>query len=115
MKPYTTDLDPAGNMDYWLSSGSAHLWNMHQKTPATDWEKQIDTLMQEQSTTIDFARRKQIFAEVQKVFAENVPVLYFAAPRLYYAHSRRIQGVQPSILRPPVLWNADSFSVTSAR
>jgi peptide/nickel transport system substrate-binding protein len=115
MKPYTTDLDPAGNMDYWLSSGSAHLWNMHQKTPATDWEKQIDTLMQEQATTIDFARRKQIFAEVQKVFAENVPVLYFAAPRLYYAHSRRIQGVQPSILRPPVLWNADSFSVTSAR
>jgi peptide/nickel transport system substrate-binding protein len=115
MRPYTTDLDPAGNMDYWLSSGSAHLWNMHQETPATDWEKQIDTLMQEQSTTIDFARRQQIFADVQKVFAENVPVLYFAAPRLYYAHSRRIQGVVPSILRPPVLWNADSFSVTSVR
>ena len=115
MRPIATDLDPAGNPDYWLSSGSAHLWNMQQTAPATEWEKQIDTLMREQATMLDLARRQQIFAEVQKVFAENVPVLYFASPRLYYAHSRRVQGVVPSITRPPVLWNADSFSVTSAR
>jgi peptide/nickel transport system substrate-binding protein len=114
MRPLTTDLDPAGNLDYWLSSGSAHLWNMQQQTPATDWEMRIDTLMHEQSTIVDLKRRQEIFAEVQKVLAENVPALYFAAPRLYYAHSRRIRGVVPSILRPPVLWNADSFSVTSA-
>ncbi|HEU4689524.1 MAG TPA: ABC transporter substrate-binding protein [Vicinamibacterales bacterium] len=115
MRPLATDLDPAGNLDYWLSSGSAHLWNMQQTTPATEWEKQIDTLMREQATTLDRARRQQIFAEVQKVLAENVPVLYFASPRLYYAHSSRVRGIVPSITRPPVLWNADSFSVTSAR
>ncbi len=115
MRPLTTDLDPAGNLDYWLSSGSAHLWNMNQKTPATDWEKQIDTLTHEQATTLDLERRQQIFAQVQQVLAENVPVLYFATPRLYYAHSRRLRGVVPSILRPPVLWNADSFSVTGPR
>jgi peptide/nickel transport system substrate-binding protein len=115
MRPLTTDLDPAGNLDYWLSSGSAHLWNMHQAAPATDWEKRIDTLMTEQSTTVDLARRQAIFAEVQKVFAEQLPVLYFASPRLYYAHSRRLHGVVPSALRPAVLWNADSFSVTSDR
>jgi peptide/nickel transport system substrate-binding protein len=114
-RPVATDLDPAGNMDYWLSSGSAHLWNMRQQTPATDWEKQIDTLMRDQSTSIDLQRRQEIFGEVQKVLAENLPVLYFAAPRLYYAHSRRMQGVLPSILRPPVLWNADLFSVTGPR
>lgn len=115
MRPLATDLDPAGNLDYWLSSGSAHLWNMQQTTPATEWEKQIDTLMREQAMTLDRARRQQIFAEVQKVLAENVPVLYFASPRLYYAHSSRVRGIVPSITRPPVLWNADSFSVTSAR
>jgi peptide/nickel transport system substrate-binding protein len=115
MRPLTTDLDPAQNLDYWFSSGAAHLWNMQQKAPATEWEKQIDTLMREQATALDLARRQEIFAEVQKVLAENVPVLYFASPRLYYAHSRRVRGVVPSILRPPVLWNADSFSVTDAR
>ncbi len=115
MRPLATDLDPAGNLDYWLSSGGAHLWNMQQKAPGTEWEEQIDTLMREQATTLDPARRQEIFAAVQKVFAENVPVLYFASPRLYYAHSRRVRGVVPSITRPPVLWNADSFSVTTAR
>ena len=114
-RPTTTDLDPASNLDYWLSSGSAHLWNLHQETPATDWEKQIDTLMHEQSTTIEFKRRQEIFVEVQKVLAENAPVLYFAAPRMYYAHSRRMRGVLPSVVRPPVLWNADSISLTGPR
>jgi peptide/nickel transport system substrate-binding protein len=115
MRPLATHLDPAGNLDYWLSSGAAHLWNMQQLAPATDWEKQIDKLMREQATTLDLARRQEIFAEAQKVLAENVPVLYFASPRLYYAHSRRVRGVVPSIMRPPVLWNADSFSVVSTR
>jgi len=49
---------------------------------------------------------------VQRILAENLPVLNFAAPRMYYAHSARLGGVVPSVLRPPVLWNADSLSVT---
>ena len=34
------DLEPAANLDFWLSSGSAHVWNREQKTPATPWEAQ---------------------------------------------------------------------------
>jgi peptide/nickel transport system substrate-binding protein len=111
MRPLATDLDPAGNLDYWLSSGSAHLWNIGQKTPATEWEQRIDTLMREQESTLDPVRRREIFNQVQTILAEHVPALYFAAPRLYYAHSRRLHGVLPSVMRPPVLWNADSISV----
>jgi peptide/nickel transport system substrate-binding protein len=102
MRPIATDLDPAGNMDFWLSSGAAHLWNMEQKAPATEWERRIDALMREQAATLDEARRRELFNQVQRVFAENVPALYFAAPRLYYAHSRRVRGVVPSVMRPPV-------------
>jgi peptide/nickel transport system substrate-binding protein len=111
-RPLATDLDPAGNLDFWLSSGSAHVWNLNQKTPATDWERRIDTLMLEQAATLDLSRRRDLFNTVQKIFAENLPVLYFAAPRMYYAHSARVAGVTPSVLRPPVLWNADAISVT---
>ena len=83
--------DPIGlSLDYWLSSGDAHLWNMASKTPATEWEKEIDRLMTEQASTIEMARRKTIFNDVQRIFAENLPVLYFAAPRLY-AHSVRLR------------------------
>src|SRR5205814_6739417 len=34
---YMTGTDPAGSPDFWLSSGSTHLWNIGQKTPATEW------------------------------------------------------------------------------
>lgn len=111
MRPLATDLDPAGNLDLWLSSGSAHFWNLQQRAPGTDWERRIDTLMLEQAATIDAGRRRDIFNDVQRIFAENLPALYFAAPRMYAAHSTRVVGAVPSVLRPNILWNADSLSV----
>ena len=41
-----SDTDPSANLDYWLSSGSFHVWHPKQKTPATPWEAEIDALMQ---------------------------------------------------------------------
>jgi peptide/nickel transport system substrate-binding protein len=110
-RPAIVDLDPALNLDFWLSSGPAHVWNRAQRAPSTDWERRIDTLMLEQAAEIDPARRRQQFNAVQRILAENLPVLYFAAPRLYYAHTPRVQGVVPSVQHLPVLWNADGLSV----
>jgi peptide/nickel transport system substrate-binding protein len=112
MRALMTDLDPAGNLDFWLSSGSTHFWNIGQKMPATQWERRIDTLMDEQAATLDVEKRRAIFNDVQRIFAENLPALQFAAPRLYYGHSRRLMGVTPSVMRPAVLWNADTLSVS---
>ena len=113
MRPISTQLDPAGNLDFWLSSGSSHFWHMGQKSPATEWEGRIDAIMHEQAETVKPERRRELFNDAQRILAENLPVLYFAAPRLYYAHSRRTAGVVPSVMRPPVLWNADSLTVSA--
>jgi len=112
-RPLFSDPDPAGNPDFWLSSGSTHFWNIGQKMPGTEWEQRIDTLMIEQAGTLDLMRRQALFNDVQRIFAENLPALYFAAPRLYYAHSRRLIGVTPSVMRPQLLWSADTLSVTN--
>jgi peptide/nickel transport system substrate-binding protein len=94
-----------------LSSGSGHLWNLEEKTPATDWEARIDMLMKEQASTSDQMKRKTTFNDAQRTLAQNVPVLYFVAPRIYYAHNARVHGVVPSVQRPPALWNADAIWV----
>ena len=106
-----TSLDPAMSLDYWLSSGSAHIWNIAQKTPATEWEGRIDALMLKLAGTVDADQQKAIFNEVQGVFAENLPALYFVAPRLYMGVSTRVGGLTPSILRPQLLWNAETITV----
>ena len=108
-----TDVDPAGNLDYWVSSGEGHPWNIASKMPATEWEARIDTLMNEQAATTDSSKRHALFNEVQRITADNAPILYFAAPRLYAAHSTRVMGVTPSVTRPHILWNADMLSVSA--
>jgi len=109
-----SNLDPAMNSDFWLSSGSAHVWNMGQAKPATDWEKQIDDLMVTVMSSVDQAQRKKTFDEIQKIFADQLPVIYFVAPRLYMGVSSRVGGLTPSILRPQLLWNVERMTVKGA-
>jgi peptide/nickel transport system substrate-binding protein len=103
--------DPANANDFWLSSGDAHLWNIGQKTPATDWERQIDELMTRQSATLDMDERRRLFNEVQRIFAENLPILYFAAPRVYIATSARLINLYPALTFPQITWSADTLAV----
>lgn len=110
----TSDTDPAINPDFWLSSGSSHVWNLRQgegRSTAAGWEQQIDALMMRQMASADEAERKRLFAEVQTIFAEHVPVLYFAAPKVIVAASRRVTNVTPAISRPQLLWSIDTVAV----
>jgi peptide/nickel transport system substrate-binding protein len=110
----TTDTDPAINPDFWFSSGTARVWNLAQKTPATDWERRIDALMTRQIASPDEAERKRLFDEVQKIFAEHLPTIQFVAPRLYAAASTRVTNLRPSLIRPQLLWAPESVAVMAA-
>ena len=109
-----SDTDPAANLDFWLSSAAFHFWNPSQPTPATDWERRIDELFGQQLTRSDMDERRRLFNEIQTLFAENQPILYFAAPRFSLATSARLANVEPSLLVPYVLWNADTLAVHAA-
>ena len=106
-----TDTDPAGNLDFWLSRGSAHLWHPRQAAPATAWEAEIDRLMLALAASPDRAERVRLFHQVQRIVGEQNPAIWFAAPRVYVAYSTRVGGVKPAVTRPQVLWNADELWV----
>jgi len=106
-----TDTDPANQQDLWQSSGPFHVWNLSQPKPATDWEKRIDDLMQQQAETIDQTERKRMFDEVQQILVTHQPVVYFAARRIYIAVSSRITTMRPAVDLYPVLWAPDAIAV----
>lgn len=106
-----SDLDPAIQQDFWLSSGSAHVWNIGQAAPATDWEREIDRLTLQQASTLDQAERVRIFNDVQRIFAEHLPIVHFAAPRLYMGVGPRVGNLSPAVTRPQLLWSADTVTV----
>ncbi len=107
----TSDTDPALNPDYWFSAGGSRVWNLAQPTPATEWERRIDTLMLAQSTSVDDAERKRLFDEVQRIYAEHLPVVHFVAPKVFVATSARAANLTPAIARPQLLWSADTLGV----
>jgi peptide/nickel transport system substrate-binding protein len=103
-----SSFDPALNMDFWTSGGSAHVWNQGAPAP---WEKAIDALMQRQAAAPTLAERQRLFAEVQKIFGENLPEIAFVAPKVTVAMSRRVGGAVPVLLDPKILWNPATLFV----
>jgi peptide/nickel transport system substrate-binding protein len=106
-----TDTDPAGNLDFWLSSGGSHVWNPGQPHPATDWERQVDDLMRRQALSLDEAERHRLFGEVQRLIAEYRPAMTFAVPHVYVATSARLRATSLAVQRPQLLWDSDTLAV----
>jgi peptide/nickel transport system substrate-binding protein len=104
-------LDPALNLDFWLSSGENHVWTAGQLSPAAPWEKGIDDLMQRMAAAGSLPERQRLFAEVQKIFGENLPGIYFVAPKVTVALGKRVGGATPVLLSPQLLWSADTLYV----
>jgi peptide/nickel transport system substrate-binding protein len=106
-----SDLDPGTNPDFWFSFGTAHMWNLEEKTPVTDWERRIDELMARQIASSDQAERKTLYNDVQKIFSDHEPIVYFVAPRIYVAHAARVTNLAPTEFRPQLLWRPDTVAV----
>jgi peptide/nickel transport system substrate-binding protein len=100
--------DPAMNLDFWLSGGDAHVWNLGAPQP---WEQQVNAIMQQQAAAPTLTERQRLLLEVQKIFAAHEPEIHIVAPKVTIALSRRVGGAQPALLDPKVLWNAESLYV----
>ncbi len=103
------DLDPNAQMSVWLSSSSNHAWNPEQKSPATDWEAEIDRLMQAQASAPDEKHRKGYFDQVQKIVWEQQPFIYLVNKNALAAISPSLENSSPAVLRPQTFWNAETL------
>ena len=103
-------IDPASQMNVLKSSDEMHQWFPFQKTPATDWEARIDSLMDAEMRTPDFAGRKKAFDEVQIIMAEELPMIFTVSPFSYAAIRSDIGNLRPSALTAyRVTWNLDEL------
>ena len=103
------DADPNPEMNVWMSNGTSHLWNLGETHPASEWERQIDQLMQQQMVTLEYAKRKQLYDRVQLLIAQNVPFIFLATPNILTAADAQVGNFHPAVLDPYVLWNVDEL------
>ena len=97
--------DPALSTNVYRSSGLTHNWYVKQKTPATPAEAEMDKLMNQVVQERDFAKRKAAFDRVQEIMGENQFCIYIVDRNLYVGLRNRVQGANPSVLRPHATWN----------
>ena len=111
----SVDLDPSGQMNLWLSSANAHAWNPEQKAPATEWEAEIDRLMERQAAEPVPAKRKAAFDRVQEIAAQESPMLFLVYRNTLCAVSSELRNVSPAVVGPSLIWNVERLYFESAR
>jgi peptide/nickel transport system substrate-binding protein len=103
------DADPNPEMNVLVSGGSTHPWHPAQKQPATAWEAEIDRLMQQQLTAMQYAERKRLYDRVQQVMADEMPIICLASPDILVGAKNGVGNFKPAILDDYVLWNIEEF------
>ncbi|MDQ6677533.1 MAG: ABC transporter substrate-binding protein [Acidobacteriota bacterium] len=104
-------LDPSELMNVLLSSGPLHGWYPNQKTPATQWEAEIDGLMLSQASATDKALRKRQFDRVQEIVRDQEPYLFLVNRNALSAISSAVHNAAPSVLYPETFWNVERLSL----
>ncbi|HLX69267.1 MAG TPA: ABC transporter substrate-binding protein [Verrucomicrobiae bacterium] len=103
-------LDPASQMNVLKSDAQLHQWFPSQQHPSTDWEARLDSLMETQMRTLDFAERKKAFDEAQAIWAEQIPMICLAAPSSAAVIRTDIGNVRPAIASAyHVTWNIEEL------
>jgi peptide/nickel transport system substrate-binding protein len=101
------DADPAPEMNVWLSSGSTHLWDVTHQRPASEWQAELDRLMNAQLTAANYRDRKQMYDRVQEIVAEHLPIIALASPNVLVGAKKGLRGFRPGILLPYALSNLE--------
>jgi len=93
----TGSLDPHFGRNVWHSSGTLHMWNPRQKSPATDWEKRVDELFDLASSTTDKEERIKLYREAYKIIAQEQPLIFLVTPKSMLSVRNKFENFFPTV------------------
>ena len=101
----TGSLQPflSGNNVY-PSRGNLHMIEPNQESPRRDWEKQVDKLYIENTTTVDMEIRKSTGYEMQKIWLDELPWIYTVNQAAIYVFKNRLGNIKPRNIEPYYSW-----------
>jgi peptide/nickel transport system substrate-binding protein len=103
---FTGSVEPHNAANLLRSSGNLHLWNPNQKTPATEWEAEIDRQLEAGARTLDPEQRRQAYWRVQEILSQQLPMIQTAHALRFTASTNALQSYAPSVwgvYRPELL------------
>jgi peptide/nickel transport system substrate-binding protein len=105
---FTGGPEPHNGANVWFSSGPSHQWHPNQKSPATPWEAEIDSIFRKASQTLDEKERKVLYDRWQVIAAEQLPFIFTVVPDSLQAVRNKFGNLKPSSAGG-ALWNLDEI------
>ncbi len=94
---FTGTLEPNNGANLLRSSGNLHLWNPNQRTPATEWEAEIDALLEQGARELDTAKRRPIYWRIQEILHAQLPMIQTVRPVTFVAYTRALRNYHPTV------------------
>lgn len=94
---FTGSLDPNDAASLLRSSGALHVWYPKQPRPATDWEAEIDTLLDTGASSLDLEARRRAYWRVQEILVERLPIIQTVRPLRYSAATTALENYEPTV------------------
>jgi len=94
---FTGSFDPNNGANLLRSSGNLHMWNPSQKTPATEWEAEIDRLLDEGAAELDVEKRRRAYFRIQEILHHELPLIETVRQKVASAYSDTLEGFVPTV------------------
>lgn len=94
---FTGSFDPNNGANLLRSSGNLHMWNPSQKTPATEWEAEIDRLLDVGAAELDVEKRKLAYFRIQEILHHELPLIETVRQKVASAYSDTLESFVPTV------------------
>jgi peptide/nickel transport system substrate-binding protein len=99
---FTASLEPNNGANFLRSDGNLHIWNPRQENPVTEWEAEIDRLLDQGSRELDVERRRQYYWRMQEILHEELPFVLLVYQMRFIALRDAVEGFRPTVWNPGV-------------
>ena len=94
---FTGTIEPNNSANLLRSNGNLHLWNPTQPKPATAWEAEIDSLLDQGSREIDEQKRRTYYWRIQEILHEQLAMIQTVRQTQFRAYKTVLQNFRPTV------------------
>ncbi len=94
---FTGGIEPHNGANILRSSSNLHLWNPRQEKPATEWEKEIDELVEAGAKEMDLEKRRRIYWRIQEILHDELAMIQTVRQMRFVAHRTYLENFRPTV------------------
>ena len=94
---FTGGVEPNDGANFYRSSGNLHIWDPNEPKPATPWEAEIDTLLDQGASEMDPNKRAPYYWKIQQILHDELPIIETVRSQRYASWKNSLEDYQPKV------------------